>query len=372
MRFDVDYPASMSRWKTFLRLVLFLPPYLVMQFVGYVLWVVLAFGWMAVFWRKKYPDWAFTAVTGAFGYQARAMAYGTLVTDRFPSLSKETSPVTLDYDFPAPGELSRWRVILWKSVLLVPHLVALSALVIANTAVTVIAWFGILVTGNYPRGLFQFSVGVQRWNWRLAGYFASFNDRFPPFALADEASPASNGVVVANGIVGAAVASGLTVLTVTAIVLSNQYRVEQVDYERLAAGREQSITTFEPEPGEDPVELRLTRAVDPGDSLVEVLSPARGERVIVFQWAVVNDTGASQRIDADAAKLKFSVKDASETKSKTVTALILTANNSVAPVILGDSQTVRLQAVFVVPSDAEPLELRFAAQFGRVKYEFLE
>ena len=164
--------------------------------------------------------------------------------------------------------------------------------------------------------------------------------------------------------------SGLTVLTVTAIVLSNQYRVEQVDYERLAAGREQSITTFEPEPGEDPVELRLTRAVDPGDSLVEVLSPARGERVIVFQWAVVNDTGAPQRIDADAAKLKFSVKDASETKGKTVTALILTANNSVAPVILGDSQTVRLQAVFVVPSDAEPLELRFAAQFGRVKYEF--
>ena len=74
-------------------------------------------------------------------------------------------------------------MLFWKFVLLIPHFIVLWFLMLAVFAVTVIAWFGILFTGNYPRGLFQFVVGIQRWYWRTAGYLMSFNDRFPPYAL---------------------------------------------------------------------------------------------------------------------------------------------------------------------------------------------
>ena len=93
-------------------------------------------------------------------------------------------PYPVRVDAALQDGLSRW---LWlvKWVLAIPHYVVLFFLGIAAFVVVVVAWFAVLFTGRYPRGMFDFVVGVQRWFWRVAAYaFLLTTDEYPPFRLA--------------------------------------------------------------------------------------------------------------------------------------------------------------------------------------------
>jgi hypothetical protein len=93
--------------------------------------------------------------------------------------------VHLDIDYPdVKQDLNRWLPLV-KWLLAIPHYIALIVLYIAAIVVIVIDWLAILFTGRYPRGLFDFLVGVGRWNNRVFGYaFVLVTDRYPPFSLA--------------------------------------------------------------------------------------------------------------------------------------------------------------------------------------------
>src|SRR2546423_4112361 len=116
---------------------------------------------MLVF-RRKYPRWWFDWNLELMRFFARITIYVALMDDRYPSTDERQS-VTLDFHYPdAANDLNRWLPIV-KRLLAIPHYIVLALLSIAAFFVVIFAWFAILFTGRYPRGLFEFVEGVARW-----------------------------------------------------------------------------------------------------------------------------------------------------------------------------------------------------------------
>jgi hypothetical protein len=133
--------------------------------------------------RQRYPRWWFEFARELSRFGARIGAYLTLLTDRYPSTVEEQA-VHLEIDYPdVERDLNRWLPLV-KWLLALPHYLVLAALWLAAIVAVVIAWFAILITGSYPRRLFDFVVGVGRWTWRVVAYtFLLVTDRYPPFSL---------------------------------------------------------------------------------------------------------------------------------------------------------------------------------------------
>jgi hypothetical protein len=207
-RLQIDYPEQLDRMTTLLRPVWIIPIAIILGILtgaGQQTTVVLnqagevvrrtreAAGGLAsslavatalmIIVRQRYPRWWFDFARELTRFGYRVGAYLVLVTDRYPSTVDEQA-VHLEIDYPdVQHDLSRWMPLV-KWLLAIPHFVVLAFLSIAAVFAVLIAWVAILVTGHYPRALFDFVVGVGRWGLRVNAYaFLLVTDRYPPFSL---------------------------------------------------------------------------------------------------------------------------------------------------------------------------------------------
>ena len=201
VRFSVDYPdRSLNRLTTFFRILVAIPILILLGAVAGGSWqwasndntvvVVAGTGGLLFFapllmivFRQKYPRWWFTWNLELQRFSNRVGVYLALMDDRYPSTDEHQS-VHLEYLYPdAARDLNRWLPLV-KWFLAIPHYVVLFFLQVAAFFVVVVAWFAILFTGTYPRGMFDFVEGVIRWHNRVIGYaFTLVTDEYPPFQL---------------------------------------------------------------------------------------------------------------------------------------------------------------------------------------------
>ena len=202
-RLEVDYTDQHNRVTTLFRVVLIIPIAILYEVLtagvtrtvydqsgevvsttsgGIAAGLFLATLMMILF-RQRYPRWWFDFALELARFGARLGAYFVLLTDQYPSTVEEQN-VHLEIEYPdVERDLNRWLPLV-KWLLAIPHFLVLLVLSVGAFFAVLFAWFAILFTGRYPRGLFDYVVGVGRWWLRVEAYaFLLVTDRYPPFSL---------------------------------------------------------------------------------------------------------------------------------------------------------------------------------------------
>ena len=199
-RLHIEYPdEGLSRASTLFRIILVIPIAAVAGLLtgsfagnwpGQTDWVAIfstgvLFGptLLMILFRRKYPRWWFDWNLELNRFTTRVIAYLSLMRDEYPSIDQQQA-VRLELDYPdATRDLNRWLPLV-KWLLAIPHYIVLAVLTLVAILFVVTAWFAIIFTGRYPRGLFDFVLGVHRWGLRVSAYaWLLITDRYPPFSL---------------------------------------------------------------------------------------------------------------------------------------------------------------------------------------------
>ncbi len=182
LRYDVEYPEGLSRWLIFVKWLLAIPHLLILYALGAVFEVVTFIAFFAILFTKRYPRGLFDFVVNINRWTANVMAYLMFLRDEYPPFSWEPGQYAVTYEVDYPEELNRWLPLV-KWLLAIPHIIVLLFLFIGALLALIVAWLAILFTGRFPRGLFDFIVGVHRWNYRVSAYIYLLRDEYPPFSL---------------------------------------------------------------------------------------------------------------------------------------------------------------------------------------------
>lgn len=202
---DAELDRDLSRWLWLVKWLLVLPHYVVLAFLWLAFALLSVVAFFGILFTGRNPRSVFEFNVGVLRWSWRVAyyAYGALGTDRYPPFTLHDVP-----DYPAhlevdyPEHLSRGLVLVKWWLLAIPHYLVVGLLVGgAGYAVraghdepaawgagligllVLVAGVVLLVTGRYPRALFDLVLGLNRWVLRVAGYASLMTDRYPPFAL---------------------------------------------------------------------------------------------------------------------------------------------------------------------------------------------
>jgi hypothetical protein len=202
-----DLDPALSRWQWLVKWILAVPHYVVLVFLTIAVigvWVIAMF---AILITGKYPRALFDFSVGVMRWRWRVAFYAftALGTDRYPPFSLHSNaeyPADLEVDY--PEHLSRGLVLIKWWLLAIPHYLILFVLFAGGwrgfvlnpndsvvtyflppliAIVLVIALVGLLFTGRYPKGLYDFVIGINRWGIRVRAYSTLLRDEYPPFRL---------------------------------------------------------------------------------------------------------------------------------------------------------------------------------------------
>lgn len=202
-RLEIDYPGQLDRVTTFFRLLWIIPIAIILSLLtatgnetvitetgeelrrsgGGISGGLFFATMLMIVVRVRYPRWWFDFARELTRFSMRVGAYFFLLTDQYPSTTDEQS-VHLELDYPdVEQDLDRWLPLV-KWLLAIPHYIVLAFLAVGAVFVWIISWFAILFTGQIPRGLFDYMVGVARWALRVEAYaWLLLTDEYPPFSL---------------------------------------------------------------------------------------------------------------------------------------------------------------------------------------------
>lgn len=344
LQFDVDYPAGQSRWKAVLRLPLAIP---VVVFAGLLqIGAVLAV-WAAILASARVPLWLFDFQAGVNRWQARAASNLLFLTDEYPAFEGD---YPVQYECSHPARVSRWKLVIWKLVSSIPHLVVLFFLTVSLLPLTAIAWFAILIGARYPERMHKYDAGVLRWLARVQAYVQSLTDEFPPFSLAESAGSASQRTYVLSSVGGVLISGAVIAGGVTIALTQGETVTRQVSYADLLSGDFESDAT---RAHVISITTELTGAVDPAGDLFPALRPTEGHRFVQFTLNV-EVTRPGDEVGVRARY--FSLAGESGDKQQALLAIV---GGRLAPLDLKKGDVSDIVLLFEVPTGVKPTELRY-------------
>nr|WP_198429203.1 DUF4389 domain-containing protein [Nocardia bovistercoris] len=196
---ELDEP--LSRWLWLVKWVLIIPHIVVLVFlwIGFAVSTVVA--GFAILFTGRYPRALFDFTVGVIRWNWRVQfySYAALGTDRYPPFTLRRTDYPADFDVDYPQRLSRGLVLVKWWLLAIPHYLVVMAMLGGGVSVAssgegddIIPLLGILVliaavvvlfTASYPRGVFDFLLGINRWFYRVLAYAALMRDEYPPLRL---------------------------------------------------------------------------------------------------------------------------------------------------------------------------------------------
>ena len=149
--------------------------------LGAAAMAVAVIAWFAIVFTGRMPPGLWNFAAWFLRWRVRAAAYVAMLRDEYPPFGDADYPA--EVEIPDPPVIRDRVSVAFRVILAIPHIVLVWLLGVAWMITSIFAWFAILITGEYPRGLYEFAVGVLRWSTNVEGYLLLLHDDYPPFAL---------------------------------------------------------------------------------------------------------------------------------------------------------------------------------------------